>query len=208
MSFLVDIVAMTFGQPRVLFPAAGALLLGGGAVTVGVLTAAYAIGGLLSSLFSGRLGHVRLQGRAVERAIVVYGLAILAFGLVLAACAAGWSGNASSSLAHTNVMALGLAALFLAVAGGADNVSSIFRNTILQVAAPDAMRGRIQGVFMVVVTGGPRIGDLYTGIIATVAALWLAPVLGGMLVVVLVLLLVRLTRGGAFARYDAMNPQP
>jgi MFS family permease len=208
MSFLVDIVAMTFGQPRVLYPAVGALVLGGGAVTVGVLTAAYAIGGLVSSVFSGRFGHVRLQGRAVERAITVYGLCILGFGLVLAALSTGFFGTVTSSWTQVNLPGLILAGICLAAAGGADNVSSIFRNTILQVAAPDAMRGRIQGVFTVVVTGGPRVGDLYTGIIATVAALWLAPVLGGVVIVVLVIILVRFTMGGAFRRYDALNPKP
>ncbi|WNY33916.1 hypothetical protein Q9Q99_19245 [Curtobacterium flaccumfaciens] len=61
--------------------------------------------------------------------------------------------------------AVGLAALFLAMAGGADNVSSVFRNTILQAASPDGMRGRLQGIFIVVVTGGPRLGDLYAGLV-------------------------------------------
>jgi len=83
LSFLVDIVAMTFGQPRVVFPAAAALLLGGGAVTVGALTAAYAVGALLSSVFSGRLTGVRSQGLAIGRSIQAYGALIVGFGAVL-----------------------------------------------------------------------------------------------------------------------------
>jgi MFS family permease len=206
MSFIVDIVAMTFGQPRVLFPAAGALLLGGGAITVGVLTAAYAIGALLCSVFSGRLGHVRMQGAAVGFAVIAYGASILAFGLLLGAAAAGWFGPVGGPLEHARVPAILLAALCLAAAGAADNVSAIFRMTILQSAAPDAMRGRIQGVFTVVVAGGPRVGDLYVGALSTVAALWFPPVLGGVAIMAIVGTILR--SRSTFRHYDALAPTP
>ena len=205
-SFIADIIAMTFGQPRVLFPAVGALLIGGGAVTVGVLTAAYAVGGLLSSVFSGPLGHVRAQGRAVARAISVYGVAILAFGLVLLVQTLGGHGHVGASWAHVHLPALAAGALALFVAGGADNVSAIFRGTILQASAPDAMRGRIQSVFIVVVTAGPRVGDLYIGAMSTIAALWAGPVVGGILIVVLIFLFVHRQR--SFRAYDAAHPVP
>ncbi|MEJ1230037.1 MAG: MFS transporter [Galbitalea sp.] len=158
MSFIVDIVAMTFGQPRVLFPALGALALGGGAVTVGILTAAGAVGALASSILSGRTGHVRHQGRAIGWAIGVYGAFIAAFGLV--ALFAGRETGARGGIngVEPNVLAILIAALVLAGAGAADNISAIFRQTILQSAVPDAMRGRLQGVFTVVVTGGPPVG--------------------------------------------------
>ena len=204
MSFIVDIIAMTFGQPRVLLPAAGALLLGGGAVTVGVLTAAYAIGALISSVFSGPLGHVRRQGLAVGRAVVVYGVFILAVGVQLALLTTGWFGSADA--AHPNVMAIAIASVLLAGAGAADNVSAIFRQTILQSATPDTMRGRIQGVFTVVVTGGPRVGDLYAGAAAALVALWFPPAFGGLAIIVVVSLLVRFQH--SFRRYDAMHPEP
>jgi len=206
MSFIVDIVAMTFGQPRVLFPAAGVLLLGGGAVTVGILTASYAIGALLSSVFSGPLGHVRAQGRAIGRAIVAYGACIFAFGVVLAVLAIWPTQPVSASLTHVNLPGLIVASIFLVGAGAADNVSAIFRQTILQSAAPDAMRGRIQGVFTVVVTGGPRVGDLYVGVVTAVAALWWPPLFGGLAIMVIVGLLVRFQR--SFRRYDALDPTP
>ncbi|MEO8907305.1 MAG: MFS transporter, partial [Microbacteriaceae bacterium] len=206
MSFIVDIIAMTFGQPRVLFPAVGVLLLGGGAVTVGILTAAYAIGALLSSIVSGPLGRVRYQGRAVGRAIVSYGACITAFGVVLAVMATGWFGPVSASIAGANIPALVIAAATLVAAGAADNISAIFRMTILQSAAPDAMRGRIQGVYTVVVSGGPRIGDLYAGLLTTVVALWWPPLLGGLVVVVAVGLLMRVQR--TFRHYDAVIPTP
>jgi MFS family permease len=112
MSFFVDIVAMTFGQPRVLLPAAATLLLGGGAVTVGVLSAAFAIGALLSSIFSGRLGAVRRQGVAIERSIQVYGLCIVGLGVVLLLAGLGPRGA-------VDVPAIVAAAVLLAGAGAA-----------------------------------------------------------------------------------------
>lgn len=202
-SFVVDIVAMTFGQPRVLYPAAASTLLGGGAVTVGLLSAAFAVGALLSSVFSGRLGGVRRQGLAVERAIQAYGACIALFGAVLALGAAG---EATGVLpAPLGPVWIGLAALLLAGAGASDNVSSIFRNTILQTAAPDSVRGRLQGVFIVVVTGGPRVGDLYAGAVAAAGAVFLPPAVGGVLIIVLVTVL-SVRRG--FRRYDADHPEP
>jgi hypothetical protein len=206
-SFIADIIAMTFGQPRVLFPAAGAVLIGGGAVTVGVLTAAYAVGGLLSSVFSGPLGHVRAQGRAVGRAITVYGFAMLAFGLVLLVQSLEGHGRVSQQWNGVHLPALAAAAAALLMAGGADNVSAIFRGTILQASAPDAMRGRIQSVFIVVVTAGPRVGDLYIGLMSVIAvALWPGPVLGGILIVALIFVLMRTQR--SFRHYDAAHPVP
>ena len=202
MTFVLDIIAMTFGQPRVLFPAIGALVIGGGAVTVGALTAAYAIGALVSSVFSGPLGHVRRQGEAVGWAITVYGGAIAAFGVVIA-FAHALGGRAGEGFDPAILPALGCAALFLAVAGGADNVSAVFRGTILQAAAPDGMRGRLQGIFTVVVTGGPRVGDLYAGLVVA-AGIAVPPILGGVLIIGLVALLLRLVP--SFRRYDALHP--
>lgn len=205
MTFILDIVAMTFGNPRVLYPAAGALLLGGGAVTVGILTAALAAGALLSSLLSGPLGGVRWQGRAIGRAITVYGACIAGFGLVLLTIHLGWWGEAGEGMS-VHVGAVVASCVFLAGAGAADNVSSVFRTTILQTAVPDAMRGRLQGLFIVVVTGGPRVGDLYVGLLAATALLWFPPLLGGVLIVVIVAAAMRRTR--SFAEYDALAPTP
>jgi MFS family permease len=206
MSFLIDIVAMTFGMPRVVFPAVGALLIGGGAITVGILSAAFAVGALLSSVFSGRLGHVRRQGRAISRAVAVYGAFIAAFGLVLLVMDHGPLEGITSAFEDANLPALALASIALAGAGASDNVSSIFRQTLLQSAVPDVMRGRIQGVFTVVVTGGPRLGDAYVGLAAATALLWLPPLLGGAIVVVFSLAALRLHR--SLRDYDALNPMP
>lgn len=207
MTFGLDIIAMTFGQPRALFPAVGALLIGGGPVTVGILTAAGAVGTLVCSVFSGRLGGVRWQGRAVGQAIIVYGACILGFGIVLAVVAFGSGGAAvGQNIADANLPALVIASILLAGSGAADNVSAIFRTTILQASVPDGMRGRLQGIFTVVVAGGPRLGDLYVGILALTGLLWFPPLLGGLLIVVLVGVIVRVQR--TFRHYDALAPTP
>lgn len=206
LQFILDIIAMTFGQPLALFPAIGAVLLGGGAITTGALTAAIAAGAFLCSVFSGPFGRVRRQGIGIERAILAYGIAIALFGLALGAGALGWFAPEVVDENNANIVVIVLAAVALALAGAADNVSSIFRNTMVQAAVPDAMRGRLQGIFIVVVTGGPRLGALYAGTLATFAALWFPPLLGGFIIVALVAVLVRLSP--RFRAYDAEHPVP
>lgn len=206
MSFLVDVIAMGFGRPQVLFPAVGALVIGGGPVTVGILVAAGAVGTLLSSIFSGKLGTVRRHGVAIGWSIAVYGLFSAGFGIVLAVIAAGWMPSGGAAFEDANLPALVLAAVMLAGAGASDNVSAIFRMTMLQTAAPDDMRGRLQGIFTVVVTCGPRLGDLYMGGLVALTSLWFPPLLGGFLIIALIAMLLRLQP--TFRHYDALDPQP
>jgi MFS family permease len=206
LQFILDITAMTFGQPLALLPAIGAVLLGGGPITTGALTASVAAGAFLSSLFSGPTGRVRRHGLAIERAILVYGGSIAAFGMVLGAAALGWFAPATVDAHTPNLVLIVVAGLTLAVSGAADNVSSIFRNTMVQAAVPDAIRGRLQGVFIVVVAGGPRVGALYAGTLATLTALWFPPLLGGFIIIGLVSMLVRLNP--RFRLYDAEQPVP
>jgi MFS family permease len=208
-SFLADIAAMLFGQPRVLFPAAGALVLGGGPVTVGVLTAAGAVGATLSGVLSGRVTVQRRQGVGIVRAVQAYGAAIVGFGVVLALAAVSRHGEPAASPAHpaqVHALWVGLAAVLLALAGAADNVSVIFRQAVLQAAVPDVMRGRLQGIFMVVVTGGPRLGDVWSGALAGLVALWFPPLLGGLVIIGALAAMLRLQPG--FRAYDAAHPTP
>ncbi|PRI10842.1 MFS transporter [Leucobacter massiliensis] len=202
-TFVWDLIAMIFGTPRVVYPAAGALVLGGGPVTVGILTASFAVGALLSGLFSGPLGTVRRQGRAVTLAVAAFGVCTALFGTVLLGTGAA-EGVASPQTPI--VPAIVLAGIALAGAGAADNVSAVFRTTILQAAAPDDVRGRMQGLFYVVVAGGPRVGDLLAGAVATLIALWAPPLLGGLVIAGVMLVLLRTARG--FQRYDAHRPAP
>ncbi|MGO2112246.1 MAG: MFS transporter, partial [Pseudoclavibacter sp.] len=160
MSFIVDIVAMAFGRPHALFPAIGVLAIGGGSVTVGFLTASMAIGTLLTGLFSGRVAHVHRHGVAISSAIIVYGGFTSMFGVVVLGGVLGWFGDVGEDFSQVSWVALILALVALLGTGAADEVSAIFRATMLLTAVPDEMRGRTQGLFMAVVAGGPRLGDL------------------------------------------------
>ena len=196
MTFIADIAAMLLAQPRVLFPAAGAVIFGGGAKTVGALSAAAAVGGILAMAFSGRLGHVRRQGLAILVSVAGWGFAIAGFGVAMLA-----SGGVLSQSA-----ALWAGLVCMAVAGASDAVSAVFRTTILQSATPDRLRGRLQGVFIVVVAGGPRLGELVGGLATTVLGEGGTAVVGGLLCVVAIAILARLQPG--FVRYDARHPTP
>jgi MFS family permease len=180
-TFLIDIDAMVFGMPRALFPALATGFFGGGAATVGLLYAAPGAGALLGALTTGWVGRVRRQGRAVIVSVAVWGGAIAAFGLV------PW-------------LPVGLA--LLAVAGAADVVSAVFRNTILQLSVPDALRGRLSSVHIAVVTGGPQLGDAEAGAVAALTSARTSVVSGGLACVVGVLVLLRLVP--ELARYDAL----
>lgn len=204
--FLIDLLAMGLGRPFVILPAVGALVIGGGPVTVGILTAAAAIGTFLTSLFSGPVGHVRRYGLAIGGSVMIYGGFVLLFGVIIGAMQTGWFGAVGPSIGQANPVALVLAAIALAGTGASDEVSAIFRTTMMLTAAPDGMRGRLQGIFTVVVTGGPRIGDLYMGTLATLVALWFPPVLGGLLIVAAVAVILRVQAG--FRGYDARHPSP
>ncbi|MFV2018844.1 MFS transporter [Micromonospora sp. LOL_023] len=199
MTFLVDLAAMVFAMPRVLFPAIGAVAIGGGATTVGVLSAAIAFGTVVANLLSGRLGAVRRQGLAVLVSVAAWGATIVAFGLVVAAS----PGPAAGGGAHPLLWA---AVAVLVLAGAADAVSSVFRMTILQAATPDALRGRLQGVFIVVVAGGPQLGQLLLGATAQLTGEALAAVAGGAACLLVLAALARYQP--AFARYDAREPTP
>jgi MFS family permease len=158
-AYLIDLNAMVFGLPRALFPAMAATVFGGGATTVGLLYAAPGFGALFGALSSGWVTRIRRQGLAVIVAVIAWGLAITGFGLV---------------------RFLPAALVLLAVAGWADVVSAVFRNTIIQFAGPESLRGRLMGVQMAVVAGGPRLGDVEAGVVATAFGDTFAVVSGGL----------------------------
>ncbi|WP_375424639.1 MFS transporter [uncultured Friedmanniella sp.] len=197
MTFVVDLIAMIFAMPRVLFPAVGVLFLGGGATTTGLLSAAYAAGAVLSLVFSGGLVRIRAQAKVIVGAILAFGASVSAFGVVLVVVG-------DTRPATALLTALVLAMVFLALAGASDSVSSVFRQTILQSATPDQMRGRLQGVFIVVVAGGPRLGDLVLGSESSWFGEGWAALVGGLTCMVLLSVVVGVQR--RFLRYDAAHP--
>ena len=163
MTFVVDIIAMMFAWPQAVFPELSETRFEGSPNSLGWLFAGISIGALVSGLTSGWVSRVDRQGAVVLGAIVVWGVAIIGFGFA---------------------PTLWLAVLCLAVAGAGDMVSAVLRSSMLQLAAPDDMRGRMQGVFIVVVAGGPRLGDLRAGALASAAGVTVAMVSGGIFVVV------------------------
>lgn len=173
-AYLIDLNATFFGLPRALFPALAATKFGGGASTVGFLYAAPGAGALLGALTTGWVGRTRGQGRAVIIAVLVWGAAIAGFGLVT------W---------------LAAALALLAIAGWADVISAVFRNAIIQLSVPDAMRGRLMGVQIAVVTGGPRLGDVESGAVAAAFGDTVSAVSGGLACIAGALVLARLLPG-------------
>jgi predicted MFS family arabinose efflux permease len=182
-AFLIDINAMVFGLPRALFPALAAHTFGGGPSTLGFLYAAPGAGALVGAMTTGWVGNIRRRGRAVIIAVVVWGAAIAAFGLV------AW---------------LPAALVLLALAGWADVISAVFRSTIVQANAPGNLQGRLSSLQIAVVTGGPRLGDLEAGGVATVLGNQFSVVSGGLACIAGALVLARLLPG--FRRHEAIPP--
>ena len=211
MTFILDIIAMGTAFPRAVLPAMGVLILGtsyaqglhsGGEdpaeLITGLLLAGIAGGAFVAGLFSGTFTRITAQGKAVYWAIVVWGASIAVFGLF------GWFAIRAADAGSPSVILLCAAVAMLVVAGAADSVSGIFRNTILQTAAPDHLRGRLQGVFIVVVTGGPRIGELLTGGMAAGIGEAVTMIIGGLLCVIGATIAVRMVPG--FLHYDSRDP--
>jgi MFS family permease len=178
-AFLIDINATVFGVPSAVFPALAFAVFHGGPRTLGLLYAAPGAGALLGAVTAGWVHRVRRQGRAVIVAVIIWGAAIACFGL------AHW---------------LPLALVLLAVAGWADVLSAVFRGTIIQLAAPDALRGRLMGLQMAVVTAGPRIGDAESGAVASAFGATASVVSGGLACIGGALILARMLP--AFSRQD------
>ena len=161
--YLADLNAMIFGMPRALFPAVGLTIFHGGPQLVGLLFAAPGVGALLGALTTGWVEHIDRRGRAVIYAVALWGVSIAIFGL------APWQE---------------LALLALALAGYADVISAVLRNAILQSRIDDSYRGRLSAIQIAVVTGGPRLGDLESGVVARGGGTQLSIVSGGVACVV------------------------
>jgi len=167
MTFVVDIIAMMFAWPQAVFPELSQTRFAESPNSLGWLFAGVSLGALAMGLTSGWVSRVDRQGAVVLGAIVAWGLAIIGFGFA---------------------PALWLAVFCLAIAGAADMVSAVLRTSMLQLAAPEGMRGRMQGVFIVVVAGGPRLGDLRAGALASATSVGVAMVSGGVVVVLAMVL--------------------
>ena len=148
-SFVIDLFAMTFGMPRVLFSVLSLSVFHGGAAGAGLLYASVSAGAAIAALTNAWLAHARWIGRITIAMVVIWGAAI-----------------AATAVAPS----LFVAAMLLAVAGAADSISAVCRTTIAQLVTPDALRGRMTAVFGLVVTGGARLGDIESGLIASLSS--------------------------------------
>ncbi len=157
--FSIDLVAMIFGMPRAVFPELARDTFGMGAEGLGLLYAATSAGALVGALTTGWVGGIRRQGLAVLLSVVAWGSAITLAGLSL------WS--------------FWLTLAFLAMAGWADVLSAVFRGTMLQESTPDELRGRVSAINIMVVTGGPRLGDVEAGLVAGAVGAPASVVVGG-----------------------------
>jgi MFS family permease len=171
-TFAIDLDAMIFGMPSALFPQLALTVFNAGAAGYGLLAAAPALGAFLGAVFSGWVERVRRPGRGVIVAVAGWGSAIVAFGLL--------------------TISFPLALLCLAAAGAADVISAVLRASILQLATPDHLRGRLSSIHTLVVTSGPRIGDAEAAAVAAVAGPQFSVVSGGVLCLVGLLAVVRL----------------
>jgi MFS family permease len=157
--FVIDLVAMIFGMPRAVFPALAEHTFDAGPAGAGLLYAAPSVGALIAALASGWVRHVRRAGRAVIVAVAAWG--------------------ASITLAGVALFSFALTLFFLALAGAADVVSAVFRGTMLQRTTPDSLRGRVTAANIMVVTGGPALGDIEAGFLAGVVGAPASVVIGG-----------------------------
>jgi MFS family permease len=159
-SFAIDLVAMTFGMPRALFAVLAVSVYHAGATGTGVLYAAVSAGATVAALLTGWTKHARRLGLIVIWAVLVWGAAVALAGIMTT---------------------LWAAAALLAVAGAADSISAVCRATINQMVTPDHMRGRMSSVFSLVVSGGPRLGDIESGSVASAFGVRFSVVSGGLL---------------------------
>ena len=157
-SFVIDINAMLFGMPRALFVVLSERVYHAGAGGTGVLYSAVAVGGTLATLGSGWIHYVNRLGRLTIAMVLLWGLAIGATGVV---------------------RTIAPAAILLAFAGWADGISAVCRTTISQTLTPDRLRGRMSSVFSLVVTSGPRLGDIESGLVAGLAGAPGSVLIGG-----------------------------
>src|SRR3954451_8331763 len=188
-SFFIDLGAMTFGMPRALFPVLAVSVFHAGASGTGAMFAAVSAGAATAALTAGWLPRVRRLGRIVIVAVIVWGAAIAATGL------AG---------------SIYVAIVLLAIAGAADSVSAVCRSSINQMVTPDAMRGRMSSVFSLVVTSGPRLGDVESGSVAALSGVRASVVSGGLACIVCVgITMLAFPELASFdAERDAIAPVP
>jgi MFS family permease len=169
-TYLIDIVAMVFAFPVALFPAMSEGW--GGAKAAGILFSSMACGALIATLLSGWTSKVTRHGKMVVIAASMWGLFMIGVGFA---------------------SQLWIAVLFLALAGGADMISGLFRGVIWNHSVENKMRGRLSGIEMISYMSGPLLGNARAGWVASqtsvTISLWSGGIICFIAVVITALLL-------------------
>ena len=165
-TYLIDLAAMFFAMPTALYPFWADQL--GAPWALGFLYAAVTVGSVVVTLTSGWIKTYRFHGRAIIWAAIGWGAAIAMAGI-------------SNSLI--------LVLLFLAIAGGADMISALFRGTIWNQTIPDNLRGRLAGIELLSYSIGPLAGQLRAASMAAATSLTFSVTAGGLICVFMVALL-------------------
>ena len=157
-SMILDFFATFFSSANTLMPIFARDVLNLGAVEYGWLSAAQSIGAVGAALTLSQVQNIRRQGPLFLGAVVIFGLATIAFGL----STGFW-----------------MAMISLIVVGAADSVSTVIRNTIRQLQTPDYIRGRMTSINQIFFMGGPQLGEVEAGLVAQLFGAPFAVVSGG-----------------------------
>jgi MFS family permease len=187
-TFAIDLNAMIFGMPQALFPALALDVFHAGAIGVGLLNAAPAAGAFIGAAISGSVIRIRRVGRGIIIAVAIWGAAIVLFGL--------------------STFSFPLALAFLAIAGAADVLSAVLRSSVVQLTTPDELRGRISAIHLLVVTSGPRVGDIEAAAVAAAIGAQLSVISGGVLCLLGVLAVARAYPELDRHAQDGVDPLP
>jgi MFS family permease len=161
-AFLADVTATFFGLPLSLFPAINAERFGGDPRILGLMPAAIGVGGMVTAVLAGPVRHVSRQGLGMLACIAVWGLSFAVFAVA---------------------PSLWLTLLALAIAGGADTYTVVFRGVIVQTVTPDEFRGRVNAADYVVGAGGGQLGSLEAGLVGSLTTPVISALSGGLLTV-------------------------
>lgn len=162
-ALLADMSATFLGMPIALFPAINAERFGGNPETLGLMTTAVAVGGIVGSVLSGPVSRISRQGLGMLAGACVWGAGLVAFGF-----------------SH----AFWIALVSLAVAGSGDVSAVVLRTAIVQGTTPEALRGRVSAAEFAVGTGAPQLGNFRAGVVASLSSPTASAVGGGLSTVI------------------------
>ncbi len=184
-TMIMDFFATFFASANTMMPIVARDILQVGEVGYGFLISAQAIGSVSAGLVVSQLPNIRKQGPVFLSAVVLFGLATIAFGL-------------------SNSFLLAMFALVLI--GAADAVSTIIRNTIRQLQTPDHIRGRMTSINQIFFQGGPQLGEVESGLVAAAFGVPFAIISGGIGTILAAILI--MLKWPQLRTYDGPEPQP